>query len=361
MRRIPRNPLMFESLEWYGDMCALDGRKINDPSAFQSFVDLIMENLTTILGDPSRLQGLADEAMFEHLVVELGRAVLIKKEDAGGLSATKRAHTPDFRVTLEDRQVLLIEVKATAAAPPGPMEVRIPKKEFEGLQRYADIAGGTLKIATFWRCINMWTLVDPSIFLVGGKHAKLTHENAMTKNEMAVLGDRWVGTMPPLTLRVVADPAKPSGIDHRGLGSYTIGEVQLYCQDTLIADKDGKNLAFFMFMFGHWLRDPPQVEQVDGAITSVWWRVHPFHPDGEEEAYTTMSENGGLHIVGPLSSLHARMFRFVSTDVNGNLVRLRVPAIPERLKHLAPKTFPFHESGLRLWVFELRLPKIPPS
>ena len=69
---------------------------------------------------------------------------------------------------------------------------------------------------------------------------------AMKRNEMILLGDHMVGTVPPLSLRLYADPNKPRSVGENGQVHFTIGRVALYAYGKEITDEFEKNLHGFL-------------------------------------------------------------------------------------------------------------------
>ena len=85
----------------------------------------------------------------------------------------------------------------------------------------------------------------------------LTLGDACMFNEMHILGDASIGTIPPLSLRLIADENKPRIVQEDGKVSFVIGEVQFLCGDNKIRDDNEKIIAFSLMMFGSWeTREP---------------------------------------------------------------------------------------------------------
>jgi hypothetical protein len=354
MPAIPRDPGRWEALQWMADLAHLEGRQITDPASLEAIAAAVRSKVGEILGDRDRLRGVVHEAMFENLLVELGQTTFIKREDAGAVRADARVRPPDLRVTLKDGRCLLVELKTTRTSFDAGKGVRIPKKEFMEHEEYARRASGELWFGTFWEGPDVWTLNAPSDFRRKGKYYVLDFGPAIVSNGMGMLGDVQLATVPPLRVRINTDPSKAREIDAQGLGQYTIQSITITCDGQPVTDEKGRNLAFFMFMFGRW----PQRDEVvlDGqTILSIEWTAEP-EPDRRVPDQL-------MQFVGTTSSLYARMFKLLTTDETGSYVRLRLDPVEGRLLRLAPSDFPFGTSGLRLLIMEQvpRMPAAPPS
>jgi len=342
VKRIPRDPARWEALQWLADICHLEGRAINDPAALSALVGVVKSRVAEVLGDPERMPGIAHETMFENVVIELGIAEFIKREDSGEITAASPVQPPDYRIALPGGRCLLVEVKT--AKSDRHSGIRIPEKEFGRLAEYARLAGGELWFATFWEGLDVWTLTMADDFHEEGTYLKLDMTEAMKRNAMTDLGDVWVFTVPPIGLRLVPDATRPRQLDASGAGAYTIASVELACDGRVIQDKVGKNLAFFIFLFGGWnhVGPTPQLAEDGRTIVHMDWRAEP----------DDFMESNGKRGVGQLSSMYARMFRAFTMDDDGKYVRLRLNPSHGRLRRLVSPNFPFQQSGLRLWVFD---------
>ena len=348
MPHIPREPERFEALQWLGRICHIEGRTLHDPASIDSLLAAVREKLVEVITDPVRLSGLVHESIFENTVIELGQAKFLKREDTGSVYADTTAldgvKPPDFRVTLHDDRRLLVEVKAHKTSFEPGKGLKIPKKEFARQIEYAQRAGGELWFATFWEGIEEWTLNAPTDFRRKGKDYVIDVGPALKANCMALLGDVSVATVPPLRMRIVADPDKPRQLDDLGLAEFTIGRVDLFCNGELIEDPAGSTLAFYMFMFGKWDAPKSDVELDGRDLVAVNWTVEPIECVEDQE----------LQIVGTASSMYARMFKVFATDEQGRYNKLCLPATQGRMRRITPPDFPFGESALRLWIFEQR-------
>jgi len=159
-------------------------------------------------------------------------------------------------------------------------------------------------MAVYWSAWNIWTLVPLSSFEASGKHFTLTLESAAKANEMATLGDVLVGTRFPLRCRFVADPSKPRELDDEGRVEFTIGEIEFYCGQTLLSESIEQRIALFLMLHGDW--EEKATAEVDGRTLQAV--DHRFMPSEDHKQ--------GFEMVGNLSSMFSRMFRFATSAEN---------------------------------------------
>ncbi|MBR8382576.1 hypothetical protein KDX26_09285 [Burkholderia cenocepacia] len=108
MHRIQRDPERFGPLELAD--CIGTARNIDLAQVGNaiSFPDL----LGAAQADERLLHGKRVENMFEYVVASLGKALVIKREDAGEItSLDPLIQPPDYRVVLKDGSEYLVEVK----------------------------------------------------------------------------------------------------------------------------------------------------------------------------------------------------------------------------------------------------------
>jgi hypothetical protein len=293
------------------------------------------------LSDPLLLHGQRVEAMFEALLVSLGDFQLLKSEDAGRIFAAKRFQVPDSRVVLKSGEQWLIEVKNVYEKNPFRQRRRLMTREYrQGLEAYAAATGAELKVAVFWARWLLWTLVSPGRLADVDGNVALAMQSALQASELGRLGDRTIGTRPPLRLWLTMDPARTSAIGADGMVESIIGDAALYCGDTEIVDRVEQQIAWMFMQHGEW----PGSEAtpiVDGdRLIAIEFRWEP-----EEQV------NEGFEMIGTLSRMFSR--HFAEQTVKGReVVQLRAPL---RRGWFAPLIAPDHVSqALPLWRFQLR-------
>jgi len=226
---------------------------LRDPAAKAAFTTHVADAVDAALKDPLLLHGQRVQAMFEVLLVGLGNFKLLKEEDAGRVFPTDRLQAPDFRVVLNNGEQWLIEVKNVYEKNPLRQRRRLMTREYlHKLDAYAASTGARLKIAIFWARWSLWSLVSPDRFVNAKGDVIIDMPSAMKANELGGLGDRMIGTRPPLRLRLTMDPARTSPIGPDGKVTMTIGDAALYSDKTRIVDSTEQQLAWIFIQHGEW-------------------------------------------------------------------------------------------------------------
>jgi Holliday junction resolvase len=338
--KLKRDPMRFDNLESFSEFCAARSLDFS-VEAQEAFLTEVGRVLQEMLNSPDRMEGLLANEMFEHLVMELGAASVVKREDSGPVRAATELQPPDCRIALAGR-TLLVEVKTTNVTP-FKEKFFIKRTQFERYLKYADEMGEELLFAVYWRRLSIWTLTRASVFTRVQDRYELHAGDAFRANEMLLLGDRMLATQTPLRVRIEADATQPRDIDEHGYAGFTTAGLTLYCRDREITDAAGRNLAFFLAMYGVWQETGPYLVRTGNKVAAVECELERSAEEADPDCY----------VVGWLSSMHARMFRSVAVDDAGSVRRLSVQSQTGRLAKLAPRDFPFGQSNLPLWLFEI--------
>jgi hypothetical protein len=189
------------------DLLALFGRfgreqriSLRDPRAAEKFIASVREGVNAALGADTLLYGQRTENMFEALVVGLGHYKLLAKEDAGRVHPEGKFTAPDFRIVLGDGVQWLIEVKNVFDVDPGRQRFRVRPEDMARLSDYARAMGVPLKLALYWARWRIWTLLDSSDLKESDGRLGIDMFDAVRLSELARVGDRSIGTTPPLKL-----------------------------------------------------------------------------------------------------------------------------------------------------------------
>jgi hypothetical protein len=198
---------------------------------------------------------------------------------------------------LTDGRQWLIEVKNSYDKEPFRQLAVFTAPYVQQLQDYAVATQCPLKFAVYWARWGTWTLVAPEALVWKGNKLTIEMPMAMAASEMGELGDRTIGTRPPLRLRFFADREKPR---HRvGLGqvAMTIAGAAMFSDETEILDPIEKQTAWIFMQFGDWQMEGPT------AITSG------VDVDGVEFVWTPNEQaNEGFEFIGTLSSMFSRYY-----------------------------------------------------
>ncbi len=275
--------------------------------------------------------------MFVYVAAALSNCRLITQEDSGSFfSRLQGMHRPDFRLVTDDNDQLLVEVKNFHHRDPfAPFE--ITPEYAASLREYAAIMGCRLMLAVYWSRWKIWTMVDVVHLPAGGS---LDMGEAMKRSQMGLLGDCMVSTVPPLSLRFVADPTKPRSLDKDGHGSFTIGGVEIHANGQLVDDPLEKKLAWFFMLYGQWTEIEHPAEIRDGKLEYFEITMNPPEPPVEQPFST----------LGFLSQMISRQYIDLTSDC-GHVKLLTPDRDPNRLGVLIPTDF--KGEVLKLWRFHM--------
>lgn len=314
---------------------------LRDPNAAPAFVAHVEESVGRALADPALVHGQRAEAMFEAMLVSLGDYSLLKPEDVGRIYPDDSFCVPDFRVVLADGTQWLIEVKNVYIDDPAQQERQLMTQAYrEKLESYAAATGGEFKLAVFWAKWAFWTLVSPVKLVDGNGDLTLNMQRAMMANELGMLGDRTIGTRPPLRFRLLADPEKTSPVASDGTVNVTIGGVKLFCGDDEILDPIEQEIAWMFMQHGQWEETGPRAELDGNSLKAIEFQWEP-----------AQRQNDGFEMVGTLSRMFARYYAEMTVN-DREVVQVRAPLRPG---WFAPLVSPDYESKtLPLWRFILQ-------
>lgn len=338
LRRIPRRPERFDSIDIYGAFLNRTASKLPDQSSEQAFIQELSSEINRSKANPIMVHGRRVESMFAYAAASLGKCVAIKEEDKGDLYAKNtRIRPADYRIILDTGYEFLVEVKNHHPDDPK-APYRFRKTAITSLLRYADAFQRDLKIAIYWSEWNTWTLNTTHDMDASNKWLSIEFPQAVKLNEMAILGDKKLATTPPLVWRLKPDPEKPVVFSESRF-EFTIGAVELYCADTLIEDAGERNLALYLMLFGRWPASDPQPRIKNNILEAVDIIAIPDTPSPGQE----------FQFVGDLSSMISRYYNFLTTSERG-VERFRPNHEPSALSVVIPT----ESKRLKLWIFTMR-------
>ena len=255
--------------------------------------------------------------MFEALLVSLGCYRLLKSEDEGIVHPINTFQAPDFRVVLPDGTQWLIEVKNAYIDDPLNQRRRFMTSAYrEKLDNYASSTGGELKLAVYWAKWGMWTLVSPDRFLDSNGNVILDLKGGMFENELGSLGDRFVFTRPPLTLRLNANPEKTTTVSEEGTVGFTVGGVQIYSGHKEIVDPKEMEIAWMFMRFGNWPETGPRPIFAHNQVIAIEFQWEPEEDNERKQAS-----------IGTLSGMFSRYYA-EQTLQDDQVMRLSAPPRP---------------------------------
>ncbi|MBM4301623.1 MAG: hypothetical protein FJ121_08850 [Deltaproteobacteria bacterium] len=340
MKRIDRNPERFEVIDLFEAMARKRGLKLNDPSSHKSFIDSVSNSLNSSKDNPIILHGRRVESMFEYVVAGLGNSILIKREDSGDVcAADPEIRPPDFRIVLDGGAEIFVEVKNCHKADPK-YRFSFKSSYLSALSKYATILGRDLYIAIFWSSLRKWTLIRPASLILT-ERPSISFLEAFKKNEMSLLGDVMVGTTPPLSLRIVADPSKPRDVAQDEDCTFTIGSVDLYCNGMRIEDSLEQTLAFYFMRNSDWHIEDAKAKLEEDLLVYLEYVAEPQEP----------VPNQGFQILGFLSEMISRSYNDITAE-SGEIQQLSPSAAPGSLGIAIPKGY--KGKHFPLWIFRIK-------
>ena len=114
----------------------------------------------------------------------------------------------------------------------------------------------------------------------------------MAKNEMSLIGDVTIATLPELKLEFLADPAEAHVIDEYGQAPFIIRSAKIFCAGKEIVDPAEQEIAFKLMQSGNW-PDTDEAIVEDGKLLGIVITARP----------RTTHEGQQFESIGSLSSL----------------------------------------------------------
>lgn len=253
MKRIKRNPEKFEVIDLFTALGSEHGYKLSVEEDASDFIKRIGNALKVSKDNPNLLYGKRVESLFAHVAGALGECRLIKQEDSGeAFTAEEDIQAPDYKVILNDGSKYFIEVKNCHLRS---METPYPfKKDYlRRVERYADLHNIPLLFAIYFSQMNMWVLLRKESLIEESERYTTKFENAVTRNEMPLLGDRLIATEPDLSIELLADRSKRTEINENGIVNFSISCVKIYSSDREVTDDIERSIAFYLIRFGEWI------------------------------------------------------------------------------------------------------------
>jgi hypothetical protein len=315
---------------------------LRDPKAAEAFTGTVKEQLAEALGNEALLHGQRVQNMFEALVVSLGQYNLLKTEDTGTVHPQGKFTAPDFRVVLRDGAQWLIEVKNVHDADPGRQRFRIRTQDFDRLKAYAVEVNCPLKFALYWSQWRIWTLIDGDDLAPDGEKLTVDMFRATFVNQFAQLGDRIIGTTPPLKLRLAADTSKPRSVSPTGEVSFTIGRAILFSGDAEITDPVEQKITWILVQFGEWTGQEPKAVMNGNVLEGIEFEWTPSERANEDQNF---------EMIGTLSTMFSRHYAAETLD-DGGVMQTEAELTPDWFAPLVATEL--RTAVLPLWRFVLQ-------
>jgi hypothetical protein len=333
----PRRPIDLLSL--FGQFGREQRLSLRDPEAQIQFLESVKASMKDALENDALLHGQRTQNMFEALAVSLGEYKLLKLEDAGRVHPKGDYTAPDFRMVLADGRQWLIEVKNVYDRDPTRQRLQLRKVDVDKLAAYARAVGCPLKFALYWARWRIWTLVNADDFDPVGTKLVIDMLKAAVVSDLGEIGDRTIGTTPPLTLRLTVDPTKDRSIAEGGEAKFTIGDAKLLCGGKEITNPTEQAIAYMFMQYGDWEGGEPIAIISDDELAAIDFKWTPRERSNEGENF---------EMIGRLSTMFARYFAEQTIGSDG-LVQTEADMVPGWFR---PLIDPAHKSdALPLWRF----------
>jgi len=342
LKKLPRNAAM-DGVDLYRRLDEPgDGSVLGDPARIEAFIGELRTNLTASLTTPSTVAGWRAQALFASLVAALDECDLMTLVDAGEVYyADDSVKPPDYFLHLRSGKRMLVDVKNVALREQDSFDtpVKFTSSEVTRMREFGDRFGADVFLALYVPIMATWLLVDIDDLTDGpGGGKRITIQNAILRNQLHLLGDKYVGTAYPLEFVMRRDPSASSVPEPKDEGGkqtfqFKVGSVELLAGGVPITDPQERRILHFFMLYGPWNEEEiPLI--VDGELVEIRFK---FTPDEIRE--------GGKELLGTLASMYSRMFEYNTSDETGPLA-LDINVEPGTLVTLIPHDFDFANATL---------------
>lgn len=336
MKRMNRDPMKFGAIEYFSNMARKTGYQLNNPGDIEKFSEQMLSSLNISQASMTMLHGKRTEAMFAYVAGGLGKCRMIKCEDAGEIFVQGLpVLAPDYRLVLEDGTKMLVEVKNFKSNKFKPF--LLTTEYYEKIERYAKLNDIELKIAIYFSDFKRWCLLSIKSFRKVKKGIQISIPSAFAKNEMNMLGDASISTLPNLRLELMADPEEANILDKDGTASIIFRSSKIFCAGVELHSKIDQRIAFYLMRFGDW---PQRAEAIvrDGRLHGVVFSC----------VTDNLFEGQPFALIGDLSSMISWAFA-EHTIQDGQIIALDVTYDPDAFSLKIPRKHKSQE--LPLWQF----------
>ncbi|MCC7697456.1 hypothetical protein [Janthinobacterium sp. EB271-G4-7A] len=336
MKRMNRDPIKFGAIEYFSNVARQTGYQLNNPSDIAKFSDQMLSSLKKSQESMTMLYGKRTEAMFAYVAGGLDNCRMIKSEDAGEVFIQGLpVQAPDYRLILKDGTKMLVEVKNFRSRKGEPF--LLAAEYYKKIELYAEMNDIDLKIAIYFSDFKRWCLLSPKSFKRVKKGLEISFTSALAKNEMSILGDAYISTLPSLRLELMTAPEEANTLDGDGKAIIIFRSSKIYCAGTELHAEIDQRIAFYLMRFGNW---PQRAEAVvlDGKLHGV-----VFSCTTDE-----LFEGQPFGLIGELSGMISWAFA-EHTIQDGQVIALDVTYDPDTFSPKIPRE---HKSDqLPLWQF----------
>ncbi len=332
-----RNPEKFDVLELFSSMATTNGYKINDIHSVEEFISCVTLSIKESAGNDITKFGKRIESLFAYVAGALGKVKLLKQEDTGNIYYLgEEIIAPDYKAILKDDSQILIEVK-NFYSPDIEKQFVLKNDYYLKLKRYSDINKIPLKFAIYFSTMNQWVLLPISAFTKIGDSYKINFITAIAKSEMAILGDRMIGTTPNLEIHLLTNKSEAPTIKSSGTVDFTIRTTKFFCAHQEVKNTMEQEILFDFIRYGGWIEKDTEVILEDEKFLGVKFIYAPIE----------LTEQP-FEIIGLLSGMISNKFKELTTN-NGKIELLDLGLDPNDFQILIPDEY--DSTTLPLWQF----------
>lgn len=164
---------------------------------------------------------------------------------------------------------------------------------------------------------------------------------AMALNEMAILGDRTIATLPRMSVEFRTTPDLAMEPNEKSEVVFTIKSMKFECGNTEIVGDDAREIAFYLMRYGRWICGEPMALFEGRKVVALQFVFEP------EEVH----EGQGFKTIGGLSQMVSSAYRELTVDDTG-VVAIDIRHDPEIFTLRIPEGF--KNETLPLWQFILQ-------
>lgn len=350
MKKLRRSDVGIEYLKQLTVFAEEHGIQTYDKDGIGQFLEHQQSRLVRSADIKSRIEGLKAESLFLAVASALSKVRLVKEEDSGTLYYSgDDVSPPDFKIVTEDDRSILVEVKRSSSS----TEFKLGSDAYvQKLRRYASLLRMELYVAIFWGLSREWTLTHIENFRPGRAGVErwtISYQDAFLHNEMIVLGDCLLASLPPLRFRVTFDAAKSDPVppDRQGTYRLVIQNVQLMYGDSTLRGESAR-LASELICNGTWDVYEQEANNKNDRLIWVDHLIGPPHWDDTSDQW-----DGAPVLIGALSQIISNAY------LNGACNTIHTSSkdsvlLPDHFRSLLPTDF--SSLDFPLYVFHV-LPK----
>lgn len=339
MKKLIRNPEKFDVLELFSAMATTNGYKINDLHSVEEFISCVKSSIKkSAISDITKF-GKRIESLFAYVAGGLGEVKLLKQEDVGNIYYVgDEIIPPDYKAILTDGNQILIEVK-NFYSKDIKKEYKLEKKYYAKLQRYSDMHNIPLKIAIYFTIMNQWVLLPIAAFNDNSNSYTIDFATAFANSEMALLGDRMIGTTPNLEIHLLTNKNEAKAVNTSGIVDFTIRQTKFFCGKQEVIDATEQRIIFDFIRYGRWIEEASETIMEDGKFLGIKFVYVPVEPKGDD-----------FEILGLLSEMISNKFKEL-TIRGGEVEALDLGINPKDFQILIPDNY--DSKVLPLWQFTI--------